>query len=576
MSGTFQFSGLISGIDSSKIIDQLMALERQPLQRLQQQQQTLQDRKAAYAALADKLSALQAKTFNLLLSTTTQGRTATSSNTNVATATASPNTAIQSFTLNVTSLATKTSVTSPTQIGQAIDPNVPLANAGFGTTPTSGSFTINGVSITVNAATDTLNDVINRINTTPGLTATASLLGNTLQLSDSQPIVVGSGGDTSNFLQVTKLAAAPSVETPPGSGTFITTSTGPLGVANPSATLANARLATTLATTTGSFTINGVTISWDSSVDSINSIVSKINSSGAKVTASYDPNTDTFRLEANDTGSAQIALTDNGGSNLLTALKVTGTQSIGTNAAYSVNGGPTQYSTSNAITNLVPGVNATLSGTGTTTITIAQDTASAVSAVKDFITAFNDALTLVRQDVLVDPKTNKASIFTGDAFIEGLEFQLRAVVDTADTSLTTQFKTLPGIGISSGPVGSIPGTTNSLVLDEAKLTQALQSDPNAVTALLTDSNGPVGKLNSFLRSVTSFTGPLQSGQTSADQEISDLSQRITDLQERLDQRQQALEQQFAALEQAMAQLQTQSAQLAGQLGQLIGAATQGR
>src|SRR5581483_7385439 len=210
-SGTFQFSGLISGIDSSKIIDQLMALERQPLQRLQQQQQTLQDRKAAYAALADKLSALQAKTFNLLLSTTTQGRTATSSNTNVATATASPNTAIQSFTLNVTSLATKTSVTSPTQIGQAIDPNVPLANAGFGTTPTSGSFTINGVSITVNAATDTLNDVINRINTTPGLTATASLLGNTLQLSDSQPIVVGSGGDTSNFLQVTKLAAAPSV-----------------------------------------------------------------------------------------------------------------------------------------------------------------------------------------------------------------------------------------------------------------------------------------------------------------------------------------------------------------------------
>lgn len=48
--------------------------------------------------------------------------------------------------------------------GGKIDPTVPLAQAGFTVTPSSGVFTINGVSIYVDASKDSLNDVIEKIN----------------------------------------------------------------------------------------------------------------------------------------------------------------------------------------------------------------------------------------------------------------------------------------------------------------------------------------------------------------------------------------------------------------------------
>ena len=69
MAGTFQIGGLASGLDTGKIIDQLMAIERRPLTSLQKRQQDLQDRKTAYADLSSKLSAVRIKAANLSIST---------------------------------------------------------------------------------------------------------------------------------------------------------------------------------------------------------------------------------------------------------------------------------------------------------------------------------------------------------------------------------------------------------------------------------------------------------------------------------------------------------------------------
>ena len=566
MSGTFSIGGLVSGLDTNSIIDQLMAVEKRPLTALQDRQQALKDRKTALTDLTTKLTALRTKTLNILLSQTTQARTTSSSNAAVATASASPNTPIQNFTVDVTQLATKTMVTSTTSIGQPIDATVPLASAGFATTPTSGSFSINGVSISVNASTDTLNTVIANINGS-GAGVTASLVGNQIQLdSNLGPITIGTHGDTSNFLSVTKLAASPS--TFDGVTTWTNISTAGMGTAQTSSSLATARLATGLTAATGSFTINGVSFSWDSSVDTISGLVSRINGSGAKVTASYDATTDTVSLKANNTGATAISMQDDSG-NLLDALGLASApQNLGLNAEYTIDGGPTQYSTSNVISNPVPGATLTLKSAGTTTIGIQQDTSSAVSAVKDWVQAYNDALDLVRKDVAVDPATNEKSIFTGDAFIQGIEMRLRGVTNQTATGLTTQYTDLPSIGISSGPIGSEPGSTNSIVLDESKLTQALEADPSAVTALLQASTGPISKLNTDLLQITSYSGPLNTSQLSADSQLRDLDNRMRFLQQRLDARQAALEQKFARLEEAMAKLQAQSSQLTGQLGAL--------
>jgi flagellar hook-associated protein 2 len=566
VAGTFQIGGLVSGLDTSKIIDQLMSVEKQPLTAMQDREQAIKDRKQALSDLNDKLNDLRSKTLNVLLSTTTQARLGSSSNPGVATASVAPNTPLQSINLVVSQLATKTSVISTGPIGQPVDPTVPLVSAGLGITPTSGSFSINGTSIAVNASTDSLNDVIANINAS-GAGVTASLTGNGIQLSSaSGDIIVGTQGDTSNFLKAVKLDAAPT------GGDLVTTwtktSTGGIGLAQTTVPLNNARLATGLTSGSGSFTINGVAFNWNAATDSIGSLISQINGSGAKVTASYDPATDGITLLSNNTGQASISLQDASG-NLLDALGLaSASQTLGQNAAYSVNGGPTQYSTSNVIANTPQGVTLSLKGTGTTTIGVEQDVQTAVSAVKDFVAAYNAALDLVRQDTAVDPATGKGAIFTGDSFVQGIETQLRNVTSTSAIGLTTLYTDLPTIGLSSGPIGSLPGSTNDMVLDEGKLTQALETDPSAVTSLLQASNGPISTLNSYLLGATSYTGPLNASQQSADSQIKDLDARMQTLQERLDEKQQALQAKFARLEEAMAKLQAQSAQLTGQLGSL--------
>jgi flagellar hook-associated protein 2 len=443
-----------------------------------------------------------------------------------------------------------------------------MASAGFGIAPTAGTFSLNGTSISVDPATQSLDDIVAAINAS-GAGVMAAVVGNGLQLtSNAGPITVGSLADTSNSLAAVKLDASPSVYE--GATTWTNTSTGAIGTAQPTATLANARLNTGLVpppAPSGTFTINGVAINWDSSTDSINRIISRINSANAKVTASYDPVSDTVTLKGTNTGASSIALVDVSG-NLLDALGLASApQTLGKNAEYSIDGGPTRYSTSNLVSNAVPGVTLSLKGPGTTTIGVQQDVATTVNGVKDFVAAYNDALDLVRKDTAIDPTTKKGSIFTGDSMVQGIEMRLRAVLNTAGPGLTT-YTSLPAIGLSSGAIGATPGSTNDMVLDESKLTAALNADPNAVTSLLQSPTGPVANLKNYLFSVTSYTGPLNFGQQSADRQITDLDSRIDAFQRRLDMRQQALERRFNNLEAAMAKLQAQSTQLAGQLGQL--------
>ncbi len=84
------------------------------------------------------------------------------------------------------------------------------SNAGFATAVTAGTFTINGVAFTVNPATDSLSNVITRINaSSAGVTAQYNSATSQITLTSTTPgpqsILVGKGSDTSNFLSATGL-----------------------------------------------------------------------------------------------------------------------------------------------------------------------------------------------------------------------------------------------------------------------------------------------------------------------------------------------------------------------------------
>ena len=518
MSSTFSIDGIISGLKTADIISQLMAVERQPVVALQNKQSSLQKQLDALKDLATRLTSLKATLTQLTLASTFSGKKVStdtpSGAATVLTAVASGDASVGSFAVTVKQLATATSAASATAIGQPVDEAAPLSQAGFGTTPTTGVFTINGAQITIDAST-TLNSgpnsVVALINGA-GVGVTASVESNRLVLRSAAPMQLGSGADTSNFLTAAKVLAAPQALV---GGTYELTSMGNLGVAKTTAALASARLATSLSAATGSFKINGVEIAWDSQSDSLGNVISRINSSAAGVSATYDAQADRLVLTSKATGSVGIALQDVGG-DFLAAMGVAGpaAQTLGQNARYSidgVNGGADLYSVSNTVSGVVTGVTLTLKSVSATpvTVTVAQDAAPVVETVKAFVDQYNSTIGVIQDQTAYNSASKTGGMFLGDSTVQGLEPRLRTLLFNTVVGASGGLSNLSAIGITSGAIGSAPGTTSRLTLDEAKLTSAVESNP-AVVARLFASPTPTVALSAggtgSIASVTSAPG----------------------------------------------------------------------
>lgn len=216
-----RMSGLVGGIDTSTLIEQLMSIERKPVYQIQQRQDALRIRLNAWRDLATRLGTLRSKVGDLTDLTKIGAKLASSSDAAAVSASASPDALVTSFTVHVDKLATPTRVTSSTSLSRSLDLAVPLKDAGFFTAPTTGTFTINGTTFTIDDATvmsdgvddASSNSILGKINSA-GIGVRASIVNDRLVLySPSGPIAVGSGADTSNFLSAARLLASPAAAT---------------------------------------------------------------------------------------------------------------------------------------------------------------------------------------------------------------------------------------------------------------------------------------------------------------------------------------------------------------------------
>src|SRR3954447_5568744 len=98
--------GLVSGINSKDIIDQLMSIEQQPKTLLKSRQATVNAQKDAFGGIQTTLTGLQTIARAFERPSTFTASTAKSSDENVLTATASASAAIGSFQFQVAQLVT--------------------------------------------------------------------------------------------------------------------------------------------------------------------------------------------------------------------------------------------------------------------------------------------------------------------------------------------------------------------------------------------------------------------------------------------------------------------------------------
>lgn len=156
-----RIGGLASGMDIEQIVSDLMSVRRAPLDKLTQQKQRLEWQQEDYRSMNTELNNMREKLFNLKLSSTFSVKTAVSSNTNVAQVTVSGIAVEGTYSLAVTQLAEGAFKTSLAALGSGEDKTTLAAQFGL-----SGdiAFSINGQQFTVNAETESINSLVQKIN----------------------------------------------------------------------------------------------------------------------------------------------------------------------------------------------------------------------------------------------------------------------------------------------------------------------------------------------------------------------------------------------------------------------------
>ncbi len=212
MPGTNSVSGLVSGLDTQNIVDQLIEIESYPLKLLQAKKELEQQKKEAWRTIQTKLLTFKLNAYALARTNLYKTKTVSSSDTSILTASASTSAKIGTYSLLVKQIATTHQsisagfVDSDTAIGSGsltikmggyIDKKTPLAfinnQSGF----SRGSIKItdkagNKATIDLSRAI-TVQDIIDTINENNTVQVEASVEGDHLVITDTS-------GGSGNFI----------------------------------------------------------------------------------------------------------------------------------------------------------------------------------------------------------------------------------------------------------------------------------------------------------------------------------------------------------------------------------------
>ena len=254
------------------------------------------------------------------------------------------------------------------------------------------------------------------------------------------------------------------------------------------------------------------------------------------------------------------------------------TAALDLRAAFRLGSGGVQYWDSNIVEHAVPGVRLTFKGVTTSpaTVTVSENTLDRdgiKAKIKGFVDAYNAVVDTTRGKLTEQATRNPTSDFQaargqlhGDSGLTSMLSRLRQ--DMADVVSASGINDLGDIGIAipkATGTSSPDAKAGKLVLDEAKLTAALDTDFTAVKNFL----GTFSKeVETFVKDQTGGSGVIDKRLETGERTVKRVQAQIDRANERLDAREKRLKAQFTAMEIALQNSQTQGAWLQGQIAGL--------
>ncbi len=596
MANDIYFTGVSSGLDWGSIVDKLVQIERAPQTKVKIEAAVAGLKKEYWGSLSTKIAELQnyAEKLRKTGGDVFSGMKASVTDKTIASVSVTDKKApATSYSISVSSLASaavKTGGVIYTASNSQALPALVSSSAGinssgntinaaqsissqagnFEITPGSyGEFTVNGFKITWNDS-DSLNTVLSKINSSgAGVTASFDSVSQKVNLTSNAKgasALISLSESSGGILAALKISE----------GTVYGSDAVKFSQEKPLNSPENHMDRTV---TEGIFTINGIMFYVDPDTDSLNTVLSRINSSSAGVNASYDSVNNKINIVSAKTGLSNgiILGAPEDTSNFLYAVKLSDNlipsggaadSYFGNDAVFTVNGGTPITSAVNTIDGVIPGLSIRLSGIGSTSIVTEKDRDAIKTAIKDFAAKFNDVMSFINSKLYEEkiPQSERKSTndyflgsFRGSGTLNSIRDTLSSIASGSAASLPSSMRMLEQAGIKL--TVSADYKTSTMVVDEAKLDEKLSSDFESVKNLFYSTDGFASKFYNAAYGLNSVSGVLAAEKTALDSVISADNNRITEYESRIKETEKRLKQQFSRMESALSKMKNQQAWL---------------
>lgn len=572
-------TGIFSGLDTASIISKLMAVEAQPLQTYEVKKKGYQAELSVFGKLKSSLTSLSTAA-EALKNASTQTMSAASSDTSVFTATTSSSASAGTYAIKVNNLATAQSLYSATfasensEVADLSTYNTQKLKiqVGSGTakeiTIDSTNNSLSGIRDAINAA----NAGVNASTINAGFEITAS--NNTLVFNDGSnrtaTLTAGTYSAADLAAEIKRAMEAANGSTDTYSVSYDTasdkftisndgTNTNAVDILWENGSTTAASVLGFTATDHASVAVGASTVG-DNAVGGYR-LVLNAESTGSSnhIKLLVDENNNGTYAEAtaetDTTGLSQLAFDatyDSSGN--VSGGTANLTQTTAASSASLVINGLSVSRESNTIDDLITGVSLSLladSGTSTPTLTVSTDTDALTSNVKDFISAYNSTMTLIKS--VVSDSATKRALLSGDGAVNSMLNTLRSTISTTFGSYAPAT-----LGITHDKDGV-------LQLDEGVFTNFLSTDLSGVV----DSLNKMGK--SFDDTASFYVNTSIPSRTDGlDQSIKRVDAAVASLQRRLTLTQEQLTKRFNNLETLIGQLQQNGSALTQMIQGLSG------
>jgi flagellar hook-associated protein 2 len=526
------FTGLSSfSSDFQSIIQRAVQIADIPVTNLQNEQATNTAEDNALTALEPGVSAVGADVMALGTLASTQGLSASSSDSSTVSVVNTGATAPATYTVSdIMTLASAASETSLQGYSAAQSVSTSgLVNLVVGSNTyqlnltASGENNVAGLAQAINSANAGVNATVLTAGSTDYLSISASSTGaTTLQLNNVTPedLISSTGSGTETSLQTYTDATTATVS-------------------------ANGEVQLVVGSQNYALDVSG-------SDNNLNGLAQAINGAGAGVTATVTGSAGAYSLSLSASslsasGPTAIQLND-----LQSPTNLISDTNQGSNSNFELNGIPISESTNN-ITDVVPGVSFTLlntNPTGSVTLSLATDPTQLSDALQTFVTDYNTLVTQVEAQ-----QGQNAGPLQGDLIINEITTDMQDLVTYFDPSSSSSIRSLSDLGVTFNDTGQMNFSTSTFnALSDSQISDAFQFLGSA-------NSGFAALASNFTQLSDPVSGLIETQITGYQTENTDLGNEITTAQAQAAQIQASATSQAEAADALVAELQQQQSDL---------------